>query len=269
MKRTPVAALFAPLRLNLAASGAEPPWTNSTKHGAPRPVPEAEGLLPVRRAPNATPWRTFTRAVPRRGVGSLVWLPPGYAQESTHCPVVCVLHGVTSGPPPGATTFVPHADATDRTFAHRKGRTIGGGSMGGYGAAHPGFKSPALFGPVVINAGALLGDPAPAKLTARLPMVAVFGENRERLVAEPPRPPARPHAVPLRASHLRLGRGSDDDLRPAHRERHALLTRLSFAHDPGVVPGGAHQGHTCHRKPGTEGSGFHRKSLAASIGPAK
>jgi hypothetical protein len=199
----------------------------------------------------------------------LVWLPPGYAQESTHGPVVCVLHGVTSGPRPDATTFVPHVVATDRTFARRKGRTIGGGSMGGYGAAHPGFKSPALFGPVVINAGALLGDPAPAKLTARLPLVAVFGENRERLVAKPPRPLARQRAVPLRASHLRLGCGSDDDWRPAHRECPALPTRLSIAHDSGVVPGGAHPGLTCHRKPETEGSGFHRQSLAALIGPAK
>lgn len=232
-------------------------------------MPKAEGLLPVRRAPNDTPSRTFTRTVPGRGVGSLVWLPLGYPQESTHCPVVCVLHDVASGRRPGATTFVPHVAATDRTFARRQGRTSGGGSMGGYGAAHPGFKSPALFGPVLINAGALLGDPAPAKLTARLPLVAVFGENRERLVAEPPRPRARQHAVPRRASHLRLGCGSDDDWRPAHRERHALPTRLSIAHDSGVVPGGAPPGQTCHRKPGTEGSGFHRQSLAALIGPAK
>jgi endo-1,4-beta-xylanase len=52
--------------------------------------------------------------------------------------------------------LVPHVDATYRTIATRQGRGIEGFSMGGFGAAHLGFKYPERFGAVSILAPALL-----------------------------------------------------------------------------------------------------------------
>ena len=46
-------------------------------------------------------------------------------------------------------------DHTYRTMAARETRAVEGFSMGGYGAAHLGFKHPDFFGVVSIRAGAL------------------------------------------------------------------------------------------------------------------
>jgi endo-1,4-beta-xylanase len=53
--------------------------------------------------------------------------------------------------------LIPHVDATYRTIASRGGRAVDGFSMGGFGAAHLGFKYPEVFGVVSIQAPALLG----------------------------------------------------------------------------------------------------------------
>lgn len=42
--------------------------------------------------------------------------------------------------------LIPHIDATYRTIASREGRAVNGFSMGGFGAAHLGFKYPDVFG---------------------------------------------------------------------------------------------------------------------------
>lgn len=53
--------------------------------------------------------------------------------------------------------LVPHIDATFRTIARREARGVEGFSMGGFGAAHFGFKFPEIFGVVSMLAPALLG----------------------------------------------------------------------------------------------------------------
>ncbi len=63
--------------------------------------------------------------------------------------------------------LIPHIDATYRTIASREGRGVNGFSMGGFGAAHLGFKYPDVFGvdsimaPPLIEPG-LTGLPAQA-----------------------------------------------------------------------------------------------------------
>lgn len=42
--------------------------------------------------------------------------------------------------------LIPHIDATWRTIASREARAVNGFSMGGFGAAHLGFKYPEIFG---------------------------------------------------------------------------------------------------------------------------
>lgn len=63
--------------------------------------------------------------------------------------------------------LIPHVDATYRTNATREGRGVNGFSMGGFGAAHLGFKYPDVFGfdsimaPPLVEPG-LTGLPAQA-----------------------------------------------------------------------------------------------------------
>jgi endo-1,4-beta-xylanase len=68
--------------------------------------------------------------------------------------------------------LIPHIDATYRTIASRAGRAVDGFSMGGFGAAHLGFKYPEVFGVVSIPAPALLGpelqQPTPKRAWSRL-----------------------------------------------------------------------------------------------------
>ena len=52
--------------------------------------------------------------------------------------------------------LIPHIDKTYRTITRREMRAVEGYSMGGYGAAHLGFKYPDLFGIVGVMAGALI-----------------------------------------------------------------------------------------------------------------
>lgn len=76
--------------------------------------------------------------------------------------------------------FVPHVDATYRTIAAREARALDGFSMGGFGAAHFGFKFPELFGVVSIMAPPLLGPDLttglPARAWSRLFPVAMSGD---------------------------------------------------------------------------------------------
>jgi endo-1,4-beta-xylanase len=46
--------------------------------------------------------------------------------------------------------LIPHIDSTYRTIATRRYRAAEGFSMGGFGAAHLGFKYPEIFGAVAM-----------------------------------------------------------------------------------------------------------------------
>jgi enterochelin esterase-like enzyme/dienelactone hydrolase len=52
--------------------------------------------------------------------------------------------------------LIPHVDATYRTIPSRDARGVEGFSMGGFGAAHLGFKFPELFGVISIKAPPLI-----------------------------------------------------------------------------------------------------------------
>lgn len=160
--------------------------------------------------------------------------------------------------------LIPHVDATYRTLATREGRIIEGFSMGGYGAAHLGFKYPDLFATVIINAGALL-DPNLANPPKDGPMYAVFGDDAARRVAEFPGTLARQNADRLRGhTRIRIGCGSLDGLLPRNRELHDLLNELHIAHDFEIVPDVAHDSPLYYRKLGSKVFAFHQQSLAAS-----
>lgn len=76
--------------------------------------------------------------------------------------------------------LIPHVDATYRTVAARERRAVEGFSMGGFGAAHLGFKYPEVFGVISIQAPALLGpdlkQPRPSQAWSRLFPNAMGGD---------------------------------------------------------------------------------------------
>lgn len=164
--------------------------------------------------------------------------------------------------------LIPHVDATYRTLAQREGRVIEGYSMGGYGAAHLGFKYPELFGTVVIDAGALL-DPNLTNVSKNGPLFTVFGDDAARRVAEHPLTLAKQNADTLRGkTRIRIGCGSLDGLLPRNRELHELLAELRIDHDYEIVDEVAHNSLLYYRKLGPEVYAFHAKSLGV-LGKAK
>jgi enterochelin esterase-like enzyme len=156
--------------------------------------------------------------------------------------------------------LIPHVDATYRTLAQREDRIIEGYSMGGFGAAHLGFKYPELFGTVVVNAGALIDPGAP--LLAR-----IFGNDPQRAAAEHPMQLARANADKLRGqTHIRIGCGSIDNLLSKNKALHELLDELHIPNEFEVVPDIAHDSVHYYQKLGPKVFGFHQKSLGAAGG---
>ena len=163
---------------------------------------------------------------------------------------------------------MPHIDATYRTIARRKARLIEGYSMGGFGAGHLGFKYPELFGAVVVDAGALIGDRALNGPNISPIFQGAFGGDRERFLAEHPMQLASKNADQIRCKqHIRIGCGGDDNLLPRNLELHELLTQLNIEHQYEVVEGVAHNAGDCYAKLGSKRFELHRRvfeSLANS-----
>jgi enterochelin esterase-like enzyme len=287
---------------------AEPPDVRQpTRPKQPGAAAKAEWLDSNRGEPNGAKYRTFHSTVlDGREVSYLVYLPPGYQQQTRRYPVIYWLHGMGGNQRAGAMAFVPHVDAaikegvlpptivilvngmvksfycdaadgqrpvesvivkdliphvdqTYRTIARREGRAIEGYSMGGYGAAHLGFKYPELFGAVVVNAGALM-DPDVQHVPEGGPMHEVFGDDRPRRMAEHPKHLVRENADKLRGqTHIRIGCGTADTLLPLNQALDKLLTQLKIEHDYEEVPDVAHNSAAYYGKLGTKAFEFHRK----------
>lgn len=131
---------------------------------------------------------------------------------------------------------VAYVDATFRTIAERRGRAIGGLSMGGYGALKLALRHPHLFGSAVSHSGAI---DAPALMAARKPG-DVLGDDMRRVFGA--RVPANAdlmklavRAKPLPRLHIDCGR--DDFLLPANRAVHAFLERRGIPHVYREYPG--------------------------------
>jgi endo-1,4-beta-xylanase len=153
--------------------------------------------------------------------------------------------------------LIPHIDQTYRTLAKREDRLIEGYSMGGFGAAHLGFKYPELFGTVVINAGALIDPSLPL-------LMQIFGNDPQKGEAEHPMQLVRQNADKLRGhTHIRIGCGALDTLLTKNKALHELLDELKIPHDFEVVPDVAHESPRYYQLLGTKVYEFHRKSLEA------
>jgi endo-1,4-beta-xylanase len=132
--------------------------------------------------------------------------------------------------------LVPHIDATYRTIASRERRAIDGFSMGGFGAAHLGFKFPQEFGVISIMAPALLGPDAkqslPARAWSRLLPLAMNGDV-EYFRANDPYTLAAKNAAALRdRTFIRIVCHVENEnwLAPRCEELHQVLMRHEIPH---------------------------------------
>ena len=124
--------------------------------------------------------------------------------------------------------LIPHVDSTYRTIATREGRIVEGFSMGGFGAAHLGFKYPELFCAVSIIDGALVDLNTMQTRHAEL-YQRIFGGDAERFAADNPRELIQKNHDSIRGkTKIRLAVGA---LVPGNRSFHDQLTNLKIDHD--------------------------------------
>jgi enterochelin esterase-like enzyme len=137
--------------------------------------------------------------------------------------------------------LVPHIDATFRTIASREGRMIQGFSMGGYGAAHLGFKYPEVFGSVVVDAGALILERALNGPAISPVFKGAWGDDIAKFKAEHPYQLIEKNAADIKGkTNIRVGCGLDDYLVVRNRELHERLNKLDIAHEYEEVPDVGH-----------------------------
>jgi enterochelin esterase-like enzyme/predicted alpha/beta-hydrolase family hydrolase len=154
--------------------------------------------------------------------------------------------------------LIPHIDATYRTIAQREARIIEGFSMGGFGAAHLGFKYPELFGAVSIIDGALLDVNSMQTRHADL-YERIFGGSEDRFAAENPWTLVEKNADQIRGrTAIRLAVGA---LVAGNRALHEKLTRRDIDHDYDVFEVG-HNHAAIYDSLGEENWKFYRTTVS-------
>jgi endo-1,4-beta-xylanase len=160
--------------------------------------------------------------------------------------------------------LIGHIDQTYRSIAGREGRVVQGYSMGGYGAAHLGFKYPEVFGTVVVDAGALVREKVMKGPKVGPLLQEIFGGSTERFLAEHPTHLLAANADKIRnKTSIRIGCGVKDNLLPLNRALHQQLEELKIAHEFELVPDVAHESAKYYRALGNKGLEIHRKAFAA------
>ncbi len=145
--------------------------------------------------------------------------------------------------------LVPHVDKTYRTIGTRETRAVEGFSMGGYGAAHLGFKHPELFGVVSSFSGALTDSPE----WGPLPEAQENGRRKNMLEWKLSNPHyfeatdlatvIRKHADAIRGrTKIRLKAGDKDEFLFWRNEQalHDFLLSLKIENELEIVPGVNH-----------------------------
>lgn len=149
---------------------------------------------------------------------------------------------------------VEYIDATFRTRADRRGRAIGGLSMGGYGALKLALAHPDIFGSAVSHSGALDA----VGLMAACPPGNVLGDDMRRVFGAKVPAGADLFKLALKAKPLpriHIDCGSEDFLIEGNRKLHQHLERKRIAHVYREYPGSHNWGYWQERLP--ESFDFH------------
>ena len=148
----------------------------------------------------------------------------------------------------------------------REARAVEGFSMGGFGAAHLGFKYPELFGVVSIMSGAFHDADFIEKQQQEI-FQNVFGGNREYFQANSPFLLVEKNVEKISgkiAVRIIVG-GEDEELLQRSGAYHELLSRLEIPHQFEVVEGVAHNARTLYEKLGDMAFSFYEKTFATIL----
>jgi endo-1,4-beta-xylanase len=158
--------------------------------------------------------------------------------------------------------LIPHVDATYRTIAQREARVIEGWSMGGFGAAHLGFKYPELFGTVSILMGALFTpDDPPGGLGHAV--WSAFSNDPEYYRSNNPWTLLERNGDTIRGkTHLRIVAGTADPLYELNQQYHELMDRLGLTHEFVSIEGAGHNHVQLYERMGDEAFSLYAKALA-------
>lgn len=157
--------------------------------------------------------------------------------------------------------LIPHIDATYRTIAERRGRTLEGYSMGGYGVGRLGFLHAHLFGRLSMwAAGPLQLDftvgPRSLESTRRLLLQRVYGNSLAWFEQQSPWRIAERTALPPNTP-FRILIGTADETYPYNRDYHLHLTTLGISHRYVELPNIGHNAVAMMQALGDEGLGFY------------
>jgi len=157
--------------------------------------------------------------------------------------------------------LIPYMDKTYPTIAKREGRAVEGFSMGGFGAAHLGFKYPELFGAVSIMSGALHDADSIAQQRQEI-FQNIFGGNREYFQSNSPWILAEKNADVIRCKvTVRIIVGGEDRLLQRNRDYHKLLSHLEIPHQFEVAEEVGHNARMLYENLGDMAFSFYSKTF--------
>lgn len=174
--------------------------------------------------------------------------------------------------------LIPHIDATYRTVATRDGRAVEGFSMGGFGAAHLGFKYPEVFGVVSLLAGALWDGESVAKPPRERLYGRNFGGKNEYFEYNSPWNLVTWNVSAIRGrTFVRVVTGDQDGLSVLSRKYHELLENLKIEHEYNLLPGIGHDENGLYRALEKRLFAFYTRAfgkldshgLTSTVGPIK
>ncbi len=178
--------------------------------------------------------RRLTDAIETGKAPPMIFVFPNGMVDSFYCDAINEMRPVESMI---MQDLIPHIDASYRTIANRKARMIEGFSMGGFGAAHLGFKYPDHFGSISIMDGALLGLEE-IKRRHQVQFARIFDNSDDKFNAESPFFLVKANADKVRnRTKIRIEVGA---LVPPNQTFHKLLQEQSIDHGYEVHEGVGH-----------------------------
>lgn len=154
--------------------------------------------------------------------------------------------------------LIPHVDKTYPTIAMREGRMIEGFSMGGFGAAHLGFKYPEMFGSISIIDGALL-DLEIMKRRHSYQFKRIFDGKDELFEAEHPLFLLEKNGADIEGRTL--VRQAVGKLQGPNQKLHQVMTEKGIAHEYESFPEAGHAVGVIYEKLGDKNWAFYKRAF--------
>jgi acetyl esterase/lipase/S-formylglutathione hydrolase FrmB len=157
--------------------------------------------------------------------------------------------------------LIRHVDATYRTVSERASRALDGFSMGGFGAAHLGFKFPNLFGAVSIMGGALHRPEFLRDERVDI-FMSTFGGDLDYCHDNSPWTLVALNTDSIKTQVIRHFVGEKDDrLLEKNKAYHAYMEQLGIPHRFGIAAGAGHNAVQVHENMSDDPFSFYRDAF--------